>query len=218
MVAFLSPILFMATKTAIFLQTTDVGSGATATGVNFGSEDSGRRIVCAVHWAEGGTHRTLSSATIGGVSATIHVQRGHTGGVTGLGAAIISAIVPTGTSGTVDLNFSGSVTDSYIGTYRLTGFILGATGSDEHQTTTALLSVNIATSSGGIIIAAYTGSTNTVGTGVSWTGATELYDAANTTRVSSAFVSGLSSGTQTVTATQGTISNSGNDLVVSSWS
>jgi hypothetical protein len=201
-----------------YLQSTDYGSGTTiSNSINFGSEGASRVIVCAVHWAEGGFHRSLSSATIGGVSATIHVQKGHSGGATGLGAAIISAAVPSGTSGSVSVTFSSSITDCLVAAYRVNSMSISATGSDEAQATTQQLSVTIATPADGIIIAAYTGSTNTVGTGVSWTGVTEQYDTANTTRASGAFATGFASGNQVVTATQGTISDSGNDLVVTAW-
>src|SRR4051812_18535293 len=72
----------------------------TYAGVNFGTADATRRIIVQVAW---NAIATLSSATIGGVAATTHVN--------GLGPnlekiSFISALVPTGTSGTIAITFS----------------------------------------------------------------------------------------------------------------
>ena len=86
----------------------------TFTGVSFGSVISPQRyIVISVAWVS--SSNTLSSATIGGVSATINAQDNNIAGRT----AIIIANVPTGTSGTVILNFTGSATDILASTYAL---------------------------------------------------------------------------------------------------
>lgn len=204
---------------ASFIAVTHGNNTGVFAGVSFGAALSTRRVVVAVHWGEGTIHRSLSSATIGGVAATIHVQRGHTGGVTGLGSAIISAAVPTGATGTVDLTFAGAITDCSIGVYRLTGMNSSPTdtGSDQTTVTTGTLSVTVTVPTAGIVIAAYTGSTNTVGTGVTFGNATERYDAANTVRVGGAFTSGLLAGGRTITGSQGAIANSGNDMCVVTW-
>jgi hypothetical protein len=191
--------------------------------VSFGAAESSRRIVAVIHWAEGGIHRTLSSATIGGVAATIHVQRGHTGGSTGLGVAVISAAVPSGTSGGVECTFSGTgtgVSNVSCGVYRLTGLTSGTptdTDSAQSSGSTADLSVTITVVNGGIVIAGFTGSTN-ASSPVLWTGVTEQYDGEATIHRSSGFASSLSAQSLVVTANITPQGNSGNDLVVASWS
>jgi hypothetical protein len=193
------------------------GSQATGT-VNIGAAAPRRRVVLGLNWSELSVHRTPSSATIGGIAATIHIQRGHNGGTTGLGSAIISAVVPTGTTAAVVINFSGSSLSSVgVGVWRLNRYdTIVATGSDETTVTTGALSVNVSTAANGFVIGVYTGSTNTQGFNVSWTNVTEQYETSPNSEDSGAHAA-VSAGSLTVGATQGVISNSGNDLVVVSW-
>lgn len=203
-------------KSAAYMGLVDEGVSVT-----FGAAQADRRIVAVIHWSEGGTHRSLSSATIGGVSATIHVQRGHSGGSTGLGCAIISAIVPTGTTGAVSCSYSGSgVADVSCGIYRLTGLVSGTptdTDSAESQGTTSDISVTITVAAEGIVIAGFTGSTLATST-VTWTGVTEQYDGEDNIHRSGGFASGISAGNRVITADITPQADSGNDLVAASWS
>ena len=202
-------------KTAAFMGLVDEGVSVT-----FGDERSDRRMAAVIHWNEGGSHFTLDSATIGGEAATIHVQRGHSGGSTGLGAAIISAVVPTGASGVVDCTFSGATSNVSCGVYRLTGLSSGTptdTDSDQSTVTTTDLSVTITVAADGIVIAGFTGSTNAT-SDVAWTGVTEQYDGEDGIHRSSGFASGLGAQSLVVTADITPQANSGNDLVVASWS
>lgn len=198
-----------------------MGLVADSASISFGDARADRRIVAVIHWSEGGTHRTLSSATIGGVAATVHVQRGHSGGSTGLGAAIISALVPTGTTGAVVCTFSGGGTaDVSCGVYRLTGLTSGTptdTDSAESQVTTTDITVTITMAAEGIVIAGYTGSTNATSV-VTWTGVTEQYDGEDNIHRSGGFASGISAGSRVITADITPQANSGNDLVVATWS
>lgn len=189
----------------------NINSG-TASGVDFGAAHTYRRIVCIV--TEDGSGGALT-ATIGGVTATVHAQAGHFGGATGLHVAVFSAIVPTGTSGSVVITSGGSV--RRLAVFRLVRFDVLASGTDETQVTTGSVSVEVSTAAGGVVIGGYTGSTNTVATGVTWTNATEIFDTGATVRHSGAWVSSTSSGTLTVSATQGAIADSGNDLAVVSF-
>jgi hypothetical protein len=91
----------------VYLTPTDSTNDATSettynfTSQNFGSARKYRRIIVAVsgYRDAGGT---VSSATIGGVSATVHVNKSQAYS----SIAIISAVVPTGTSGTVSITWS----------------------------------------------------------------------------------------------------------------
>lgn len=202
-------------KTAAFM-----GLVAEGDSVSFGDAASDRFMVSVIHWREGDTHRALSSATIGGVSADIQVQRGHTGGLTGLGAAIISATVPSGGSGVVNCTFSGSgVSHVSCGVYRLNGLISTTptdTGSDQSTGTTSDLSATVSVDDDGIVIAGFTGSTNATSS-VAWTGVGEEYDDEDSVHRSSGFASGLSAQSLAVTADVTPQVDSGNDLVVASW-
>lgn len=151
-------------------------------GVSIGAADSTRRVFAVVHWGVTNAARTLSSATIGGVAATIHAQTttGPTSAQNDTGVAIFSALVPTGTTATVAMTFSGSVTRSQLAIYSM----LNPINTTPHATMTdntmssGVMSGTINIPTVGMLIAATTaaalsGMTN------SWVGATENYDTAH---------------------------------------
>lgn len=202
-------------KSADFMGLVDEGVS-----VSFGAASASRRMVAVIHWLEGGTHFTLSSATIGGVAATLHAQGGHSGGVTGFGIAIISAAVPSGTSGVVDCTFSGAPSAVFCGVYRLVGLVSGTPtdiDQDEAVGTTSDKNVTITVADAGIVIAGFSGSTN-ANSSVSWTGVTEQYDDDPSIHRSSGFASGLAAQNLLVTADITPQVDSGNSMVVVSWS
>jgi hypothetical protein len=85
------------------------------TNVDFGAEDSTRRIYVFV-LARASSTRSLSSMTIGGVSATFFIGNSSNS----LGPyAVYAADVPTGTSGTVSVTFNGAVNTTIISVYRV---------------------------------------------------------------------------------------------------
>lgn len=190
------------------------------TSVSFGDEHTNRLVVVNVHWIFAETNRTLSSATIGGVSATINAQDSHTGGSTGLGAAIISAAVPTGTTGTIALTFSGIVIDLDISVFRAknlasntpydTMIVQGFNDTDISGT------INVPAS--GAVLIAGTGSTNTNGNGVAITGAAEVYDGDFSGTRAGALSTGLSlESNRACHYNMGTIPDSGTEMVACSW-
>jgi hypothetical protein len=79
---------------------------------SFGDEDPTREIfVCFTYG--GNIDETLSSATIGGVSAVVHEHRRY---------CLVSAHVPTGSSGSITLNLTGTIDGSglvAVGVYRI---------------------------------------------------------------------------------------------------
>lgn len=103
------------------------GTTYSATGVSIGAAASDRMVFGLVVWTKASTPSSLTSATIGGVAATIHAQN-KVASVTGLSAAIISALVPTGTTATISLTFSAAASPG-VGVYRVTG-LLSATALD----------------------------------------------------------------------------------------
>lgn len=110
-----------------FLQATADAADQTTydfTSQDFGSADATREIIVSVLWFTGANAQTLNSASIGGVSATIHVQNNdQISGNLYVGAAIISASVPTGTSGTVSVTLSAGCLGCAIGAYRAINLI-----------------------------------------------------------------------------------------------
>lgn len=87
---------------------------------NLGTAASDRYIVVAVGWRKSGSAPSLSSVSVGGVSATSVVNY-KSGTTTATGAAIFIAAVPTGTSGDVVITFSADSASCGIALYRVTG-------------------------------------------------------------------------------------------------
>jgi hypothetical protein len=86
---------------------------------NIGAAASNRLVICAFYWKGDGTGRTLSSATIGGVSAAIVDQASDTAGtVNPPGVAIFQAPVPTGTTATIAATLSGAAIRAGVAAWR----------------------------------------------------------------------------------------------------
>jgi len=83
------------------------GTSVTISNVGFGATGDNRRVVVCLAIIPSGT-ATLSSVTIGGVSATVHLSDVAGNAICELATA--SAIVPSGTSGNVVCTFSTSRT------------------------------------------------------------------------------------------------------------
>jgi hypothetical protein len=76
-------------------------------------------VVIPIGWGGGGEQVEVTTATIGGVAATVVVD----GQGQGCGASMISAVVPTGTTATVVINLDGSTSRMAIGSYSLYGLL-----------------------------------------------------------------------------------------------
>lgn len=84
------------------------GADWTISGVSFGAAHASRVLYAAVTLTATSTFNDISSVTIGGVTATeVVYQKIANADGWGLYAGIYKAVVPTGTSGTVFINFSG---------------------------------------------------------------------------------------------------------------
>lgn len=114
---------------AVPAASTVAGTTHTFTGVDFGAADSAREVFILVM---NGTARTVSSATIGGVAATVDANE-SVGGT--FCQAMIYANVPSGTTGTVVINFNASAGNCYIAPYRVVNRpVMGAGSTDFQQT------------------------------------------------------------------------------------
>lgn len=142
----------------------------TFSGVSIGDAAGDRLVVVAIGWGTSGTV-TVSSATIGGVSASIAAQT--TG--TNVGIALIYAVVPSGTTADIVVTMSTSGSRLYYGVWRVTGQ-LSTTPYDTDAPAgggSASRSVTIDIPAGGFVFAASQGSDPG---GVTWTNATERWD------------------------------------------
>lgn len=152
----------------------------TVTGASFGEEAFDRRIIVALGGAN--STRTLTSVTIGGVTATINLQ--YTSSGDNNRVAVATALVPTGTSGNIVVTWSGSQTNLGIGWWRVTGLKSNnafATVSNDVATGSPTLTLN--TIPGGFVIYVF-GASGSAGS--TWGAATERFDLTNTRSVSGA--------------------------------
>lgn len=154
-----------------YVTTVNDGTGGTTytflnTGI--GAADTNRRVVAVVTWTASSSTRTVSSATIDGITATIHQNLAPS---TNRGCAIISAEVPNGTSKSIVVNMSGTLGvggSLAVSTFRL----INCTASNGQATSGDTTTVN-AGYGDFIVSVAYYGSASG---SISWTGATEAVE------------------------------------------
>lgn len=174
-----------------FLQAAaDISDSATYTfaAQNLGPAAADRSIIVAIGMRSVSV-RTLTSVTIGGVTATVDVQGSNTSNSQTF-VAIAHAEVPTETTGDVVVTFSGAAVRCGVALYRATGPTLAVADSEVTATNTA----TVDNPAGGLVIATtYCGS----GIAASWTGVTEDYDTAVELR---AFSGGSTTDAGTITA------------------
>lgn len=115
------------------------GDGAvfTAPGLSLGPAAADRQIRAVVQW-RAGSAVTLTSATIAGLAATIEYQTNQN---TSSGVAIIRASVPSGTTGDVVLNFSGTMVRAGVALYRTSGGTVTVSGAGAAGATSATVTV-----------------------------------------------------------------------------
>lgn len=173
------------------------GSSVTFSSVGLGDADAARSIIVAVGARKASPSATLSSATIGGVSAAILHQTTRDGNT----VAIIAADVPTGTTGDVVLNWSTTVLRHFAAVYRTVEADDIATAFDfEAGSAISNPTLDINAPAGGFLVAAgVNANTNTH----TWSGATKDDDEAveNTTltAASEEFASAATGHTVTLT-------------------
>ena len=185
-----------------YLQSSSNATGATSytfTNRNVGPEDVGRYIIIAVSARGIATGNAVTSATIGDVTATIIGESINSAGSTSSTTTILLALLPTGTTATVVVNFT-------VGTARCNISMYTATGIDPsplsvQQSIDAAPTASIATAINGIALGSAMSNGDTTTT---WSGLTESFDGSygpsNATH-SVATASNTSAGTLVATAT-----------------
>jgi hypothetical protein len=142
--------------------------------VSFGTDSPDRVIAVHVCGKLASASLDINSVTIGGVSATLVAKQFYQGGAGEIAGVYYAK--PSGTSGNVDVTFSTSMQDAFIAVFSMTGGVLPINYTIQTGQNPATLTVS--NSTGTIITATYQGHNTTANT-VSWTGATEVYEATN---------------------------------------
>ena len=134
-----------------------------------GAADAARYVVVVA--TSRGANATISSATIGGVSASVVAEITSTQ----LNCAIIIAAVPTGTTATIAITWSASQSNCDISVYRLVGLASATAFDTDTDTSSATASLSIDCEAGGCVIAgsAFSNPSNDTQT---WSGITEDTD------------------------------------------
>lgn len=177
--------------------TSTFGAGATATYTNFSiGTASSDRVVFVAAWMLSATARSISSITIGGVTATLVVGDTAT---RNQNVVLYRATVPTGTTATIVVTWSGSANNSGIDVWTASGVGTITTFSSNRADSNATTqSVTINTPSNGFSIASgfrYRGATTTITNSGSLAFTTNRY----TTDASSAWIDGSVNPTSAVT-------------------
>lgn len=157
-----------------YLQTTqDTSDQSTYTfsSQNFGTASSDRYIIIGIAARKAGAATTISSVTIGGVSATIVAEYSNSDTNSNISALAI-ANVPTGTTGDVVVVFGATMVRCVITAWSATN-LSSATPHDTLTNGSADPTGTIDVPAGGFAVA--TALSNSVGT-VTWTGLTEHSD------------------------------------------
>jgi hypothetical protein len=143
--------VLIASGTPLTLNFIEAGAPAAAswsTGIGTASAD--RLVVVCISIRRDATV-SITSATIGGITATLHVNTANTTG----NCFIISAVVPTGTTATVAITFSTTTTILTYATYTVKGYLSATPVFTDRQTTagTARTTTQTTTSRTAIIVA-----------------------------------------------------------------
>lgn len=159
---------FKITTLAFQTSATDITNVSTYT---FSSQPFGTastdRVVIVTITATQGVNGTISSVTIGGVSASIIAQQ-SSGVIT---CGIAAAVVPTGTTGDVVVNTSTVRDECAIGIWSSTGLAGAVAVASGSNTNLDALTLNA--EAGGFVIAVCANDGDETTT---WSGATEAYD------------------------------------------
>lgn len=146
---------------------------------SIGTASPSRRVYALMMgYAVSGTP-TLSSATIGGVTAAIHAQTTKTVGSDSVVVAIASAVVPTGTTAVVSPTFSSAMSGFACSVIALDGVssetpVDSATATGVTPTATTGAAVDFAKD--GYVMAVAASGRNGDSASAVWTGATETVD------------------------------------------
>lgn len=183
------------------------------TSMDFNVDNPQRTVVVAVNYYEFDTSVNITSITVGGATPTLVAlaTRGISGGTGSFIYAALYYAQPTGTSGTVAINFSRSIDRGCsVGVWSLYNLNSSAAVTSAVSNTG---SVALTTQPGDLVVAATTGGSS--GTNITWTNVTEDYDTSpNAMTRSGASAVSETNGTLTVSAA---IDSGLNTLIGAVW-
>lgn len=139
---------------------------------NLGVADSARYIIVGIMARAIGGSTTVSSVTVGGISATLVVEHFNSSSNSDYAGLWIAA-VPTGTTGDVVVTFSAGQLRAHIDLWRAVN-ISSATATDTDKSTASPPSVALDIPAGGFAIGC--GCSGAGGSSCTWTGLTENND------------------------------------------
>ena len=154
---------------------TDNLSTYTFTGQSIGVANASRRVIVGVSWSSAisATENALTSATIGGVAATIDAYSGHI--TDSRQCAIISAIVPTGTTADIVVNLAANSLRMGIGVWTVNG--ADPTGASNVSKNLVSGTLSVTTTAGDHVVCVGVATNDGAAPiNVNWTGATERYE------------------------------------------
>ena len=215
--ASVDPITKSATANAV---DTGTATNYTFSSQAIGTADAARVVVVCVSGYSSTQDNTISSLTIGGVSAALVVNAG-VGDSAEFMNEIWAAVVPTGTTGDVVVNNNNSCLRQSISVYALYG-ASGATASyTQTDATQTAPSATISVPSGGVLIGATSGNTSSSPKTFTWTNLTEDVDQLIESEQQHGSASDLhatTGGSVTVTATQDSAASAdSSSLALASW-
>lgn len=144
------------------------GASYTVSGASLGAAASDRYIVIIVSSVSTSGVNSVSSATIGGVSATEVISQSSNP----IALAMFIANVPTGTTGDIVANFGATSDYHSIAVWSVSG-LDSTTAVDSDGNTTASTGVTMTSLDGGVVIG---GIFSADPVAVSWSGASEDYE------------------------------------------
>ena len=169
----INPYVFGSTGTSYTLAASPIetvdGSTTTFSSQNFGTADASRLIVAAFGCGPTGASPSITSVTIGGVTATLV----ETIKATDIRAGIYVAAVPTGTSGTVTIVWSTTADSVGCNLYAL--YNCSATPTDHGNSIASTGTFDLDVAANGIAVA-YQVSRNNTDVTHTWAGLTEDTD------------------------------------------
>lgn len=140
---------------------------------NLGTTSSDRYIIVSVHGRKAGASTTISSVTVGGVSASVVGQVTNFISNTDV-VGLFIALVPTGATGDVVVTFGAGMVRAAIGMWAATGIPSATASQVLTSTATPSPSGNLDIPANGFAIAAGVNGSSGLTT---WTGLTEKFDA-----------------------------------------
>jgi len=179
-------------------------------GIAIGTAAANRRVAVGVGGARGGSgHHTVSSMTIGGVSAAADLVRSSGNLCVG---EIWSAIVPTGTTADIDIILNASMANLGIGVWAI--YSAASSASDTLNNNSDPMTGAITIPTDGAMVA-YAHNDGTSGSWA-WTNATERFDEVTESAQSQTGADSTAEGVITITADPSTSVNNG-DLLAVAW-